>query len=172
MNTTTNTRGVKYTPEQVERQASILSDTWGVGEAYKMLRAYAATLRQNPARGVTEAMVDECHHDWVDYVQAEYKPRHRVIELGESNIERYVRIGLMCTTCGKEKPAPAAPPAQPAERVPEGWPRVHGISRDVDNEKCLLVSFADRPSDDELRSFHDALTASPAPSEGGKGVEG
>lgn len=40
----------QYTSEQVERQASLLSGTWGVGEAYKMLRAYAANLRQQADR--------------------------------------------------------------------------------------------------------------------------
>ncbi|SEJ54686.1 hypothetical protein [Frateuria terrea] len=178
--------------------------------------ALEAALSAEPAaQGDGEAVADECRHDWVDYVKEEYKPRHRVLELGESNIERYVRIGLMCTTCGAEKPAPPAQPAElttdaqkiqwriaylehgqwsklpdglyrvkhespgttvltrteePAERVPEiteGHVRVFLDCQDAD------------PADGEesqvyhgLMAVRDAmLAASPAPSEGGKGVE-
>jgi hypothetical protein len=46
-----------------------------------------------------------------------------------------------------------------AERpgVNQGWPRVYGTSRVANNAKCLLVSFECAPTDDELRSFDDAI---------------
>jgi len=36
---------------------------------------------------------------------------------------------------------------------------VTGVSRVADNDKALLVSFAWKPTDDDLRKFHDHLRA-------------
>lgn len=41
-------------------------------------------------------------------------------------------------------------------------PMVLGVSRDANNEQCLLVHFASRPTDDELRAFHNRLARTPA----------
>lgn len=40
---------------------------------------------------------------------------------------------------------------------PPPFPRASGISRVADNERALLVSFARRPSDDEMRAIHARL---------------
>lgn len=39
-----------------------------------------------------------------------------------------------------------------------GPQRVWGVSRDADNPKVLIVSFAEPPSDDDLRAVHEAAT--------------
>ena len=37
--------------------------------------------------------------------------------------------------------------------------RVNGVFRDADNRQSLIVAFNRRPTDDELRSFHDDISA-------------
>lgn len=56
---------------------------------------------------------DGCAGFWCDVVEAEYKKLGRIVQ-DESNVERYVRIGLMCDKCGVERQAhPAAPVGVP-----------------------------------------------------------
>ena len=35
--------------------------------------------------------------------------------------------------------------------------KVLGVSRDVDNERVLVIVFNQRPSDDEMRYLHEAV---------------
>lgn len=37
------------------------------------------------------------------------------------------------------------------------YPKIHGVSRVADNDKVLLVSFHQKPSDYELREFHELI---------------
>ena len=37
------------------------------------------------------------------------------------------------------------------------YPNVLGVGRDAENDRVLLVSFASRPDDDDLREFHEAI---------------
>jgi len=60
-----------------------------------------------------------------------------------------------------EGAAPAAqaapqPAAQAAPAVPQ-WPRVFGVSRDI-HPRCLVISLAAEPTDDQVRAIHAALT--------------
>lgn len=58
----------------------------------------------------------------------------------------------------------AAPPAASARGEERDWPRVYGVSRTSDNNRALLVVFAQEPSDDALRAVHEALRhAAPVP---------
>lgn len=80
--------------------------------------ALAAQVDIHPKHG---DMHDGCGGYWCDYVQAEYK-KPGPITLHESNIVRYVKLGLMCDKCGVERPT-AEPVAQPADsgRVGDGF---------------------------------------------------
>lgn len=48
------------------------------------------------------------------------------------------------------------PAAQAAPAVPQ-WPRVFGVSRDI-HPRCLVISLAAEPTDDQVRAIHAALT--------------
>ncbi|MGZ9893067.1 hypothetical protein ACXXNA_05865 [Bordetella bronchiseptica] len=54
--------------------------------------------------------------------------------------------------------AQAAPPVASAE--PVAWPRVFGVSRDL-HPRCLMISLAQEPTDDQMRAIHDALRRAP-----------
>lgn len=51
----------------------------------------------------------------------------------------------------------------PEARTAAPLPRVHGVSRMVDNPCAVLVMLKAEPSDDALRAIHDRLTAPVAP---------
>lgn len=58
---------------------------------------------------------DGCTGFWCDVVEAEYKKPGRALG-DESNVERYIRIGLMCDKCGAERPAHAERARVPVSR--------------------------------------------------------
>jgi len=48
---------------------------------------------------------------------------------------------------------------EPSVSEHRSFPRATGISRLADNDRALLISFARKPSDDELRDIHEHLQA-------------
>jgi hypothetical protein len=55
------------------------------------------------------------------------------------------------------------PKRSPRQSVPNAGEatRVMGVFRDPENDQVVSVSFSSRPSDDELRAFHDSIRVGP-----------
>ncbi len=84
-------------------------------ESDRLLGKVVADAIDAHLRREVKAPDGECDHNWVDYVQAEYKKPHEW-KMAESDISRYVKLGEMCDKCGKERKSPA-----PEAKVPDGW---------------------------------------------------
>ncbi len=66
----------------------------------------------------------------------------------------YVMAGALAATAKAAQPQPSGN----AGELPRAWPRVLGVSRDM-HPRCLVLSLAAEPSDDDVRAIHKALTA-------------
>jgi multidrug efflux pump subunit AcrA (membrane-fusion protein) len=136
-----------YTPEQVERKASALRMA-GLEPEAEMLDAYAATLKAAQG-GVTDAMVERVSRaiyaramesgKWLEPMFCDDLATAALAaqQQGEEGFDarKYVRhmadvleaggdlfkVDADLARLGAAINAITAPPAQPAERVPEGW---------------------------------------------------
>lgn len=182
MNTTTNTRGVSEA--MVERALeAFCTYRCNTDDAEGMMRAAledALSAPEPAAQGEGGALPAELCA-WLQ--KRDLLPN--IEEDGSFDIADLITAldghedALMGST-----PAPSAPPAQPAERVPEGWlllPEDLWTHRHDWHKACVMARKHSPSADDKAYWTHQLktldnvnqamLAASPAPSEGGKGVD-
>lgn len=134
-----------------EKQTGVITNC----EAFQAGAAYAATLRQ--AARVDEATVERAFQA-MDAVFAAKCPDRTPLE---SDDKALACEGLRAAL----EAALSAQPAEPAAQAEAGYPKVNGVSRDGEFSRALCVFFDRRPTDDELRNFHDAISSQPRASE-------